>query len=249
MVEKNEWWKSVEWRKIRKECLSRDRYACRGCGVHHKHGKNLTAHHIQPREEGGGDNLENLLTLCPTCHDLVEGRGLRTVAEIVGICSEPQAGEWTAKPWYPGVYGGEELDTETLCNQVAYLLDENERLSGEVEDLGQKVAKLQDTIADLEAEIDDSQGEIMGSSQRPRKLDDHEREIAERVLALYGQPGLETWAKVGKRLRVSRGSAYSLAHGLRKPDPRILERLALAEWGIHHLPSAVANLRKLRRER
>lgn len=61
-------------------------------------------------------------------------------------------------------------------------------------------------------------------------------------MALYGLPGCETWAKIGKRLRMPRGSAWSLAHGLRKPDARALERLELVEWGFMYLERAVANL-------
>ena len=53
------------------------------------------------------------------------------------------------------------------------------------------------------------------------------------------------WAKIGKVLRVPRGSAHSLAHGLRKPDARTLEYLELAEWGIKHLPQAVASLKAM----
>jgi len=34
--------------------------------------KTLEIHHIVPRSEGGGDNSENLITLCKKCHDEVE---------------------------------------------------------------------------------------------------------------------------------------------------------------------------------
>jgi len=63
-----------------------------------------------------------------------------------------------------------------------------------------------------------------------------------RVLALYGHPGFETWALIGKTLRISRGSAWSLAHGLRHADPRTLEYLECAEWRLNHLSQAAANL-------
>ena len=69
-----------------------------------------------------------------------------------------------------------------------------------------------------------------------------ENGVSERVLALYGQPGFETWEQIGKVLRISRGSAWSLAHGLRKPDPRTLEYLECAEWRLNHLCQATANL-------
>lgn len=63
-----------------------------------------------------------------------------------------------------------------------------------------------------------------------------------RVLKLYRQPGFETWEKVGQRLRLSRGSAWSLAHGLRAPDPRTLDLLELIEWKEKYFWSAAANL-------
>ena len=67
-------------------------------------------------------------------------------------------------------------------------------------------------------------------------------DVSARVRALYGQPGFETWALIGKTLRLSRGSAWSLAHGLRHPDPRTLEYLDCAEWRLSHLSQAAANL-------
>jgi len=67
--------------------------------------------------------------------------------------------------------------------------------------------------------------------------------IPDRVLALYGQPGYETWELIAKALRLPcRGSAHSLAHGLRKPDAWTLEWLELAEWRLFCFPQAVANL-------
>ena len=69
--------------------------------------------------------------------------------------------------------------------------------------------------------------------------------IPERVGALYGHPGFETWEAIGKMLKVSRGSAWSLAHGLRKPDPITVEWLECAEFRIYHLEQAANNLAQL----
>ena len=63
-----------------------------------------------------------------------------------------------------------------------------------------------------------------------------------RVLRLYGQPGFETWEMIGRALRIPRGSAWSLAHGLRHPDPRTLEYLDCAEFRVYQLEDAAANL-------
>ena len=71
------------------------------------------------------------------------------------------------------------------------------------------------------------------------------QDVAARVLRLYGKPRLETWKKIGRRLRIPRGSAWSLAHGLRKPDKITVEYLGLVEWGINCLPGATGNLSRM----
>ena len=78
----------------------------------------MTVHHIIPRGEGGGDNYENLITLCSECHDLVEINGLRTEVEIRGSYEEAETKEPATKKrieriehferpeWHKWVYGG-----------------------------------------------------------------------------------------------------------------------------------------------
>jgi hypothetical protein len=58
---------------IRRKVLARDRYRCQrpGCG----NTRFLEEHHIIPRARGGGNDPDNLITLCSACHGLVhEGR-------------------------------------------------------------------------------------------------------------------------------------------------------------------------------
>ena len=43
---------------------------CFCCGSRYR----LADHHLQPRESGGLNEERNLVTLCPTCHDVVEGQ-------------------------------------------------------------------------------------------------------------------------------------------------------------------------------
>jgi RNA-directed DNA polymerase len=43
----------------------RDNYTCQSCG---KSGTSLQVHHAKPREHGGTDELDNLITLCTQCH-------------------------------------------------------------------------------------------------------------------------------------------------------------------------------------
>jgi len=70
--------------------------------------------------------------------------------------------------------------------------------------------------------------------------------IPERVMALYGQPGFETWEKIARVLRIPPGSAWSLAHGMMgPPSAQTLEQLELAEWRLHQFPYAVHNLQGL----
>jgi len=46
-------------------CLNRDNYVCQCCKT--KNGT-LNAHHIMYRSNGGADTLDNLITLCESCH-------------------------------------------------------------------------------------------------------------------------------------------------------------------------------------
>ena len=53
---------------VRREVLARDRHRCQrpGCG----HTRFLEVHHIVSRAAGGGNEAENLVTLCSACHTL-----------------------------------------------------------------------------------------------------------------------------------------------------------------------------------
>ena len=50
--------------------LDRDSYVCQSCKGKSKDSR-LEVHHIQFRSENGSDDVENLITLCKTCHDKV----------------------------------------------------------------------------------------------------------------------------------------------------------------------------------
>jgi predicted HNH restriction endonuclease len=58
--------------KLREQVLKRDNNTCQLCGDSFLVGLGLHVHHIIPRRKGGADCLENLTTLCPTCHRIVE---------------------------------------------------------------------------------------------------------------------------------------------------------------------------------
>jgi len=107
------------WKQIRQWVLIRDNHICYRCGQ--KGGRNLTVHHIIPRTEGGTYEMDNLITLCSTCHDFVELAGLRSLVEIAASMTEEERQqkkadeEETNKPrvehfecpeWHKWVYGG-----------------------------------------------------------------------------------------------------------------------------------------------
>lgn len=82
-----------EWRYRRMECLIRDDYTCQDCGdTGGLEGDAILHAHHQTRVSGGGsDELDNLTTLCKSCHnkkhsngssgELTCGRALTTEAE------------------------------------------------------------------------------------------------------------------------------------------------------------------------
>jgi 5-methylcytosine-specific restriction endonuclease McrA len=49
---------------LRKQVLGRDGWRCQSCGSP----KHLQVHHMQKRSQLGGDLLDNLITLCISCH-------------------------------------------------------------------------------------------------------------------------------------------------------------------------------------
>ena len=64
----------------RRGVLARDGYRCRasGCGSAHF----LDVHHMIPRERGGTNDPDNLITLCAACHRLIHEREGR-----LGVCA------------------------------------------------------------------------------------------------------------------------------------------------------------------
>ncbi len=54
-----------EYATLRTQVLDRDGWRCQLCGS----SKNLQVHHLKSRSKLGDDALENLVTLCVTCHE------------------------------------------------------------------------------------------------------------------------------------------------------------------------------------
>lgn len=68
---------STEWKWRRAEVIIRDDYTCQECGdVGGPEGDvELHVHHITPISDGGGDDPQNLMTLCKDCHNNTHSNG------------------------------------------------------------------------------------------------------------------------------------------------------------------------------
>ena len=60
------------WREARKKALKRDNNKCQRCGSD----KYLDVHHIKEFKISQDNSLENLRTLCKSCHNKIEPRGI-----------------------------------------------------------------------------------------------------------------------------------------------------------------------------
>lgn len=70
------------WRRRRQEVYARDNWTCTECGIKcrnsadakHDGKTKIQAHHIISRRNGGSDDLDNLRTVCMSCHHKIERR-------------------------------------------------------------------------------------------------------------------------------------------------------------------------------
>jgi 5-methylcytosine-specific restriction endonuclease McrA len=53
-----------EYKSLRHRVLERDQWHCQDCGS----SKDLQVHHLRKRSKLGDDSLDNLITLCVSCH-------------------------------------------------------------------------------------------------------------------------------------------------------------------------------------
>lgn len=67
--------RTMEWRNLRRCVYERDNWQCVICGVHcgnrgkgSDRGKTIQCHHIIPARYGGEDEMDNLATVCVSCH-------------------------------------------------------------------------------------------------------------------------------------------------------------------------------------
>jgi len=57
------------YKELRDQVLARDGWRCQSCGS----SRNLQVHHLRARSKLGDDILENLISLCASCHALQHG--------------------------------------------------------------------------------------------------------------------------------------------------------------------------------
>lgn len=65
-------------KQLRQEVRERDEHECKFCESE----ENLHTHHIVPRKAGGSDKKENLMTVCASCHKVIEnsqGQALKRI--------------------------------------------------------------------------------------------------------------------------------------------------------------------------
>jgi 5-methylcytosine-specific restriction endonuclease McrA len=55
---------STSYTKLQRQVLERDGWRCQVCGSM----QNLQVHHLKFRSQSGGDEEQNLITLCAECH-------------------------------------------------------------------------------------------------------------------------------------------------------------------------------------
>jgi hypothetical protein len=69
-----------DWRRIRRAARVRDSHKCRRCAVPSLPGKYHDVHHIKPvstfENVNDANTMDNVVTLCHSCHMLVEWRGI-----------------------------------------------------------------------------------------------------------------------------------------------------------------------------
>lgn len=64
---------------LRKRVFERSGPQCQKCG--YDNANILQCHHILPKKSGGGDEIENLMLLCPNCHCEIHQGDSRTLED------------------------------------------------------------------------------------------------------------------------------------------------------------------------
>lgn len=86
-------------RTLVKKALVRDKYLCQACGWHCN--GHLEVHHIKALVRGGEDSLENMVTLCGTCHaNAPESEGFQEYKDLGGATKQLVMGKMIVTHFY-----------------------------------------------------------------------------------------------------------------------------------------------------
>lgn len=77
-----------DWEVRRNEVLEEADYECKFCEMTNEehlaeYSRELHAHHIVPREDGGSDDKTNLVALCQSCHRKFESIHAKRMEEVI----------------------------------------------------------------------------------------------------------------------------------------------------------------------
>lgn len=66
--------KPEAYEQLRRQVLDRDNWKCQNCG----RASELQVHHLRFRSALGDDSIDNLITLCFSCHESIHRRATHT---------------------------------------------------------------------------------------------------------------------------------------------------------------------------
>lgn len=98
------------WHETKKRIFEKHKGRCFRCDKKNRL-SGISIHHVLPRADGGGNNDENLVPLCHTCHDLVESKNCKSTADIYKTIDTETPAEYVNTEekidWHCVVYGGQ----------------------------------------------------------------------------------------------------------------------------------------------
>ena len=72
-VNETDYMKTYVWQNIRREVFKRDGYKCVMCGASHP----LNVHHVRYPTRWGEEKLEDLITVCDSCHAKIHSKEIK----------------------------------------------------------------------------------------------------------------------------------------------------------------------------
>lgn len=110
--------------KLKDMVKDRDDYRCQICGFE----SFLEVHHIVPRKFGGSHSLENLITLCTSCHRAVETKDVKHATSKC-LKNIKRNSNSLIKPNYQEKYLKLQSNMSNLFNEINRLLDDGDSKS------------------------------------------------------------------------------------------------------------------------